>query len=83
MAKSGQPTQKLAYTVVLKRTQRILKDGIIYLCWSTHSEDEKKPYKQFLLEKCNVHGDSWANEIRLCIESTERLYEPFLQQKES
>lgn len=39
-----------------------------YLCRSTHSEHDQKPYKQFLLEKCDARNDSWANEIRVRIQ---------------
>ena len=34
-----------------------------YLCRSTESEFERRPYKQFLIEKCEASGDGWGNEV--------------------
>ena len=39
-----------------------------YMCRSTYSERDEKPYKQYLLDKCDNRGDSWANDVRLRIQ---------------
>jgi len=39
-----------------------------FLCRSTHTEYGGKPYKEYLLEKCNSRNDHWANEVQSRIE---------------
>lgn len=39
-----------------------------YICRSTVSEHNKTPYKEYLLEKCKIRGDSWADEVQCRIE---------------
>ena len=41
-----------------------------YICRSTVSEHDKTPYKEYLLQKCKIHGDGWADEVRCRIEGS-------------
>ncbi len=45
-----------------------------YLCRSTWSESTKKPYKEFLLEKCNALRDGWGKEVRIRLEGALDLH---------
>ena len=36
-----------------------------FLCRSTYSELENKPYKEYLIEKCTARNDQWANKVLL------------------
>ena len=39
-----------------------------FLCRSTVSKHDRKPYKQYILEKCSDHDDDWGNEVRVRVE---------------
>ena len=45
-----------------------------FLCRSTYSEHDKKPYKDFLLERCRVRNDEWASQVRLRLEGALDLH---------
>ena len=45
-----------------------------FLCRSTYSKDDKKPYKDFLLERCNIRNDEWANKIKIRLEGALDLH---------
>lgn len=45
-----------------------------YLCRSTKSEKDKRPYKEFLLERCAVRNDEWGNEVRIRLEGALDLH---------
>ena len=36
-----------------------------YPCRSTYAEHDDKPYKDFILDECDTHGDEWASEVRV------------------
>ncbi len=41
---------------------------LAFLCHSTYSEHDKKPYKDFVLDRCRVRNDEWASQVRLQLE---------------
>ena len=45
-----------------------------YMCRSTVSEVDKRPYKEFLLERCDVRGDDWGTDMRVRIEGALDLH---------
>ncbi len=42
---------------------------ISYLCRSTVSASDKRPYRQYILDTCDSRNDSWADDVRGRIES--------------
>ncbi len=42
---------------------------ISYLCRSTVSASDKRPYRQYILDICDSRNDSWADDVRGQIES--------------
>ena len=39
-----------------------------YLCRSTVSSTDNRPYKQYILDICHDRSDEWANEVRIRVE---------------